>query len=211
MDTQQTQINEEWRDAVGYEGLYKVSNTGKVLSMNYFGAKGRVEQLLPSIDRYGYPQVILSRYGERKTYKIHRLVALAFIPNTNNLPCINHKDENKQNNHVDNLEWCTVKYNNTYKTNRIRAAASESIPILQFTKDGQFIREFPSAQRASEYIGLNVKTRDSHITACCKGKRNFAYGYVWRYKDESRNKLSDEIRAERKTYLSEEGLIKRKK
>ena len=191
---EQIEFKEEWKDVVGYDGLYKISNTGQVLSMNYRGVKGRVGKLCPSFDRYGYLQVVLSKDSKKKTHKVHRLVAIAFIKNTDNLPCINHKDENKTNNHVNNLEWCTVKYNNTYKTRTERAAAKKSIPILQFTKDGQFIREFMSAESALKNIGLNIKTRNSHISACCKGKRNQAYGFLWRYKDEDRNKISDEIR-----------------
>ena len=101
-----------WKDISGYEGLYKVSNTGEIYSMR------ENKNLSLSTDRYGYPQIILYKNGESKTYKVHRLVALAFIPNPDPIkyPIINHKDENKANNNVENLEWCNYQYNNTYGT-----------------------------------------------------------------------------------------------
>ena len=101
-----------WKDISGYEGLYKVSNTGEIYSMR------ENKNLSLSKDRYGYEQIILYKNGESKTYKVHRLVALAFIPNPDPIkyPIINHKDENKANNNVENLEWCNYQYNNTYGT-----------------------------------------------------------------------------------------------
>ena len=101
-----------WKDIPGYEGLYKVSNTGEIYSMR------ENKNLSLSKDRYGYVQIILYKNGESKTYKVHRLVALAFIPNSDPIkyPIINHKDENKANNNVENLEWCDYQYNNTYGT-----------------------------------------------------------------------------------------------
>ena len=112
---------EEWRPVVGYEGLYEVSNTGQVRSLDryvktcyeaYKLQKGKI--LNPGKNTNGYLQVVLNCNGKRKTINVHKLVAQAFIPNTDNLPMINHKDEVKTNNSVDNLEWCDVKYNNNY-------------------------------------------------------------------------------------------------
>ena len=117
-------IIEEWRPVVGYEGLYEVSNIGRVRSLDryvkgkgksYFLHKGRV--LSPGIKTEGYLIVRL----QRRMFYVHRLVTEAFLPNPDNLPEVNHKDEDKLNNRVDNLEWCTVKYNNNYGTRTIRA------------------------------------------------------------------------------------------
>ena len=115
-------MNEEWRDIKGYEGLYQVSNLGRVRS--FYNNKGKILKGTP--DKDGYLRVALYKNGPKK-YGIHQLVAKMFIPNPNNLPAINHKDENKQNNTTENLEWCTIAYNNSYgdrlkkvsKTNKI--------------------------------------------------------------------------------------------
>lgn len=104
-----------WKDIEGYEGLYQVSNTGKVRSLNYKGT-GKKKIWKYAITVNTYKQIALYKNGEIKYYYIHRLVALAFIPNPNNYPIINHKDENKSNNVVWNLEWCTQKYNSNYGT-----------------------------------------------------------------------------------------------
>lgn len=112
---------EIWRDIKGYEGLYQVSNLGRVKSLERYvkGIYGlrKVQQKIISITRIrtnGYMQVHLTKNGIAKTYQVHRLVAEAFIPNPHNLPIVNHKDENKINNCVWNLEWCTYSYNLTY-------------------------------------------------------------------------------------------------
>ena len=97
---------EEWRDIKGYEGLYQVSNLGRVRSERKI--------LKGTPDKDGYLRVALCKNGTRKYFGIHRLVATAFIYNTNNYPCVNHKDENKTNNRAKNLEWCTIAYNNCY-------------------------------------------------------------------------------------------------
>ena len=114
-------MTEEWRDIKGYEGYYQVSNLGRVRSVDRYCAcwssvrfvKGALKNVRP---HNGYLVVDLSLNGKSKTISVHRLVAQAFIPNTDNLPQVNHKDENKQNNCVDNLEWCTCEYNIKYGT-----------------------------------------------------------------------------------------------
>ena len=111
---------EEWRDIKGYEGLYQVSNTGKIkrLHSTVLGKDGKTyiaqERILANRYNKGYASVQLSKYGKSKQLRVHRLVAQAFIPNPNNYPIINHKDENPSNNNIDNLEWCTPKYNTNY-------------------------------------------------------------------------------------------------
>ena len=116
-------MKEIWKDIEGYEGLYQVSNMGRVKSLErtvWCGLNGGCYRAIPeriikpSKDNYGYLVVNLWEDGKMKTYKVHRLVATAFIPNPNNLPVINHKNEIKNDNKVDNLEWCSVLYNNTY-------------------------------------------------------------------------------------------------
>lgn len=111
-------MKEEWRNVVGYEGYYQVSNKGRVKSLKRIDPNNHLVKeriLTPNKDKYGYDYVGLSKYGKTKSYKSHRLVAKAFIYNPNNHPVINHKDFNKDNNCVDNLEWCTVAYNNTHR------------------------------------------------------------------------------------------------
>ena len=104
-------MNEIWKDIVGYEGLYQVSNLGNVKRINFFKKERFV---IPCSKGSGYLYVSLSKNNKQKNFYIHRLVATAFIENPDNLPVINHKDENRSNNIVDNLEWCTQKYNCNY-------------------------------------------------------------------------------------------------
>ena len=110
-------MTEIWKDIKDYEGLYQVSNYGRVRSLDRYDNVGRSRKgsiMTVTDNGKGYRAISLSKNGARKTYKVHRLVAEAFIPNNDNLPQINHKDENRYNNHVDNLEWCSSKYNNNY-------------------------------------------------------------------------------------------------
>lgn len=116
--------NEEiWKDIIGYEGLYQVSSLGRVRSLDRYDSnnhflKGRILKL--SANGKGYLKVALNSNGKAKTYSVHRLVLQSFIPNPDNLPQVNHKDENKTNNNVDNLEWCDNSYNLNYGTRKIR-------------------------------------------------------------------------------------------
>lgn len=120
---------ENWRDVRGYEGLYQVSDFGRVRSVPHTVFKGRygkmyvTEKILHQTQTRGYVYVSLCGHGNQKRVRVHRLVAEAFIPNPNNLPQVNHKDENPSNNKAENLEWCTSKYNTNYGTGRERASA----------------------------------------------------------------------------------------
>lgn len=117
-------MQEIWKDIPNYEGLYQVSNLGRVKVLDRYVNSGikdnnkvkRKEQILKQYMKRGYFQVTLIHNNQRHYFNVHRLVAIAFIPNPNKYPQVNHKDENKLNNFVDNLEWCDAKYNCNYGT-----------------------------------------------------------------------------------------------
>ena len=158
------------KDVVGYERLYAVTSCGKVWSYK------RKKFLKPRDNGHGYLYVCLCKDGQRKWCRVHRLVAQTYLPNPENLPQVNHKDENKSNNCLQNLEWCDAKYNINYGNCITKFSNSKKIPILQYTLDGEFLREWPSATD----VGKEVK---GHICDCAKGKLKTAYGYIWRYKN----------------------------
>ena len=122
-------MNEIWKDIVGYEGLYQISNLGNVKSLNY-RRTGKERILNPGNNGCGYLFVILCNNGKRKHFKIHRLVANAFLENPDNKSDVNHKDEDKTNNNVDNLEWMTRQENNNYGTRNERSSKSVIIEAL---------------------------------------------------------------------------------
>ena len=128
----------------------------------------------------GYSYVTLSNKGHTKRCRVHRLVAKAFIPNPDDLPCINHKDENKTNNNINNLEWCTYYYNNFYGKVPpiIKATEARKTPIIQYTIDGEKVAEYESTHDAMRKTGFF----QTNISSCCVGKRKTAYGYVWKHK-----------------------------
>lgn len=167
-------MDEIWRDIDGYEGLYQISNKGRVKSLY----KGSERILNPDIDT-GYYRIVLYNDSVKKHFLLHRLVAQAFIPNPYNLPEVNHKDENKKNNCVYNLEWCDRRYNNNYGTRNERVGDSQSKPIFQYSKSGDFIREWKSAHEVERVLGID----QGNISKCCKGKLKSAGGFVWKYKE----------------------------
>ena len=158
------------KDIKNYEGLYAVTSCGRVWSYKY------KKFLKPRDNGKGYLFVGLFKDGVHKQYYIHRLVAEAYIPNPENYPMINHKDENKANNCLQNLEWCNASYNTNYGTRNEKVSNKLKIPILQYDLNGNFIREWPSATD----VGREVK---AHICHCLKGKLHTAYGYIWKYKE----------------------------
>lgn len=165
-------MTEYWKDINDYEGLYQVSNLGNVRSTK----TGRV--LKPAKNyKGGYLQVVLYKNGRVKHFLVHRLVAEAFIPNPNNLPCINHKDEDKTMNIVENLEWCTHKYNDNYGTAIKRMTKTKSKTVLQLRMDGSLVRIWQSARKVQRQLHFN----QSYISECCRGKHYSAYGYKWCY------------------------------
>ena len=178
---------EVWKDVVGYEGFYQVSNKGNVRSVDRFVRcsnsvrfyNGRI--LSQCEDDKGYYRVLLAVAGKHKSCQVHRLVAEAFLDNTENKPEVNHKDENPSNNSVDNLEWCDKVYNLGYGTGRERSIRSHRKAVLQIDVNGNLIAEHDGVNVAAEAIG---KPKDATaITRCCKGKNKTAHGYVWRYKE----------------------------
>ena len=169
---------EIWKDIAGYEGLYKVSNLGNVKNLRYRN-KHEEHLLTKRHQKNGYLTVSLSKNSIYKNFLIHRLVADVFIENPYNFPCVNHKDENKRNNCVDNLEWCTYKYNNNYGTHREKEARTKEKKVFQYTKDGKFVKEFYSTQEAKRCTGIN----QGNIWACCTGRYKSAGGYIWKFKN----------------------------
>ena len=166
---------EIFKDIKGYEGLYQVSNYGRVKSLYRIqimptGGKRIIEErILKTIkNKKGYIGVHLSKNNKDKTVYIHRLVAQAFIPNPNNYPQVNHKDEDKTNNHVDNLEWCTAKYNSNYG-HRNDKIGRRKVRCITTGK------EFNSLKEAGEYYNCKLQDNMSIITNKYKGNRTCGY------------------------------------
>ena len=190
---------EVWKDIPGYEGLYQVSDMGRIKRIAGYKKRNKWGSytILPekymksSFDKDGYLRIGLAKDRERKTYHVHRLVALAFLPNPNNYPQINHKDENKQNNAVDNLEWCTCSYNINYGTRNDKIASKYNKKkrtgadpnskfarkVAQYDLAGNLIRVWASISLVEQELGAN----HSSIIQNCQGKRKMVYGYKWAY------------------------------
>lgn len=162
------------KDIALYEGLYKISEYGDVISTKRRGNTSKSPVLAGSVDNHGYKQVTLSKNGKTKTHKVHKLVAIAFVPNPRGYAEINHKDENKLNNSANNLEWCTRAYNVAYGTRTERTQRA----VIQFSLDLKYIATHKGVGEASRAIGARTC---GGISNCCKGKSRTAYGYIWRY------------------------------
>ena len=171
---------EVWKDIIiekngvlyDFTGKYQVSNLGRVRSLNYKHT-GEIRVLKPGKRKDRYLHVRLYVDGKQKMFYIHRLVATAFIPNPDNLPVVNHKDENPSNCCVDNLEWCTQEYNANYGTRNERVKEKKSKKVICI-ETGQV---FESENEAERHIGCGG------IGHCCKGKQKTCGGYHWAYVD----------------------------
>lgn len=169
---------EIWKDIVEFDGKYQISNFGNVRNIKNINYNLKLE-----VSNCGYLRINI----QRKHYSIHRLVAEAFIPNPNNLPQVNHIDGNKQNNHVDNLEWCTNSENQihnykvlNYKPTMLGKKGSNHIAsktIYQYSKNDEFIKKWNSIIEASKKLSICA----SCITNCAKGRRKSTGGYIWKY------------------------------
>lgn len=162
----------DWIDLKGYEGLYKISTDGQIL-----GIKSN-KTLKPDINQDGYCRVRLYKDKECKHYSVHRLVAQTFLPNPDNLPEVNHKDEDKTNNCVENLEWVSSKTNCNYGKRNRKIALSKNKCILQVSLDGELIKEWESASEVQRVLGYS----QGNICNCCNGIRKTAYKFKWIYK-----------------------------
>lgn len=172
---------EQWRMIPDYDGLYMVSNLGRVKSLN-FHQTGRENLLKPYKSKMGYLSCTLWKNGKPKILKLHRLVAMAFIPNHENKPYINHKDENPLNNCVDNLEWCTAQYNTNYGTGNSRRSETltngkTAKKIAQYSLDEKLIKIWPSMSEITRQLGYPF----GNISRCCRGNGKTAYGFIWKY------------------------------
>ena len=190
-----------WKDVVGFEGLYIVSNLGEIRSVDHYvrcndGKRLVRGRTLKPCDRgNGYPFVTMGKDGKQYNMSVHRVVAIAFLPNPNNLPEVNHKDANTFNYSLDNLEWCDRKYNVNYGTAQARhsVTASDSFKrtgyyqqilegflwkaVAKCGTDGNEIERYKSIKEASEKTGVF----QGDISRCCKGIRKTCGGFKWMY------------------------------
>lgn len=166
---------EIWKPIPGWEGFYEISNLGQVKALNY-KCLGVVKIIKQSTSCYGYKVVGLSKKGKTKQCFVHRLVALAFVPNPCQYPIVNHKDENKVNNNAENLEWCTNKYNLSYGTARERMVRNKRKRVFQYDLDCNLVKVFCSISEAAKATGLCR----AHIGACYRGKNRTHGGFFWR-------------------------------
>lgn len=162
---------EIWKDVVGYEGYYLISNKGRCISLDYNRTKlPRLLKPSRASTNNEYLRYCLSMDGVKIDYKIHRLVAQAFIPNPDNLPQVNHKDENPQNNCVENLEWCTAKYNNNYGTAKERKAEHKKKPILAYHNENDYFKIWFSSTADAAELLTGDRKKGTTITAVIHNK-----------------------------------------
>ena len=185
-------MTELWMDVIGYEGIYKVSNLGRIKSLDRLDASNHKltgRELKQKTNRGGYSQVTLFKNSSRKTVSVHRVVASCFVPNPSDYPVINHKDENKLNNKVANLEWCSQKYNANYGSRNKRIIRDRKKAVVgTHVKTGEKIK-FESIREAERngFFSSNVskccrgeyKSSDGKTLISINGKRY--KGYEWNY------------------------------
>ena len=184
---------EVWKPVKGYEGIYEVSDHARVRSLDRiarskhrngksFTRKVKGHIITQRVNNNGYMTVRLSKDGESKIHLVHRLVAVAFVPNPYELPFVNHKDDTPKNNMPDNLEWCTNQYNVTYNNIQYRAKATRRKAVVQMTLDDKFVAEYESTHDAARKTGFH----QGNIAGACRGQHNLlnVYGFHWKYKEQ---------------------------
>ena len=192
---------EIWKDIEGYEGLYQVSNLGRVKSLGNGNSNASKEKILkPGKNRENYLLVVLNKNGERRTCSVHRLVANAFIPNPNNKPCVDHVNTIRVDNRVDNIRWCTYKENSNNELTRKHNSelkkgekhpmygkhrSEETRQKISESKGKKIIcvetgEVFSSTYEVERQLGIN----QTNISRCCRGKQKIAKGLTFRYLDQ---------------------------
>lgn len=169
---------EIWKPIKGYENRYWVSNEGRVWRSSYVDTIGRTKKeriLCTAVSRNGYEKVCLIKDGVKATKLVHRLVGEAFLENPENLPMINHKDENKRNNNAENLEWCDSTYNNNYGTSNYRQARTKGRKVAQFLPNGEFVCDYYSIMEASRRAKVSAGSICQSLTL---GKPT--NGFLWK-------------------------------
>ena len=167
---------EIWEPILKYDGKYEVSNTGKIRRIYKSRPPHVISQVLT---KKGYKKVHLSYKGMTKTELVHRLVAIAFISGYDINLQVNHKDENKTNNNVENLEWCTPSQNCNHGSRKQRIFSKQRRPIIQKYRDGTICNYFIGLNEAAKITRISA----GHISNVCCGKRKTAGGYIWQYFD----------------------------
>ena len=178
--------NEEWQDIKDYEGLYQVSNYGRIKSLPKFHKTNKNYSSIGYITK----SKILKQYMNHTGYysvqikgkkHVHKLVLENFVENVNNLPCINHRDENKENNKLYNLEYCTYKYNTNYGTTPKRISETKrkkyGRKTNQYDLQGNFLKTWNNAREIDQELNIAWQ----NVWKCCNGKRKTAGGFIWKY------------------------------
>lgn len=194
--------NEVWKDIPNYEGLYQVSNLGRIKSITHFvenkttyggiyTVRGKI--INPKVDK-GYYRCSLTKNKEKKMVAVHRMVAMAFIPNPENKPFINHINGNTKDNRIENLEWCTQKENVAHA---VRTNLIKHYKIDMYDINDNYIRSFNNRYEIEKFFGRKICQES--ITRCCNGsirkdkyrsRYRTAYGYKWKYADEELQKTN---------------------
>lgn len=177
------ELERKWKEIKGYEGKYIVSNYGEIVSLPRYKQNHNKKQYVQPKDilkyinnKNGYTYVFLCNNSKYKNIRLHKIVATAFIPNPKNLPQINHIDGNKQNNRVDNLEWCTASENikHAYKMGLVKN--NNKIKVKQYNIKGELVNSFNSISEASNKTGVSAGA----ISMCINNKRKTANKFIWK-------------------------------